>query len=70
MWASDIAPYGITTFEVDTRRTRDVPWQEDPCTFRLRCTTRPYKPIQYYSLSQKFLLLINNEEPKCYDDAM
>ncbi|KAE8705429.1 hypothetical protein F3Y22_tig00110429pilonHSYRG01213 [Hibiscus syriacus] len=43
---------------------------EEPNTPELRCSSRIPKPIQRYSPSLHYLLLTDNGEPECYDEAM
>ncbi|KAE8728571.1 hypothetical protein F3Y22_tig00004205pilonHSYRG00041 [Hibiscus syriacus] len=44
--------------------------QEEPGTPELRCSSRIPKPTQRYSPSLHYLLLTDNGEPECYDEAM
>ncbi|KAE8689989.1 cytochrome P450 71A9-like [Hibiscus syriacus] len=44
--------------------------QEKPHTPELRRSSRIPKPTQRYSLSLHYLLLTDNGEPECYDEAM
>ena len=44
--------------------------QEEPGTPTLRRSSRIPKPIQHYSPSLHYLLLSDNGEPECYDQAM
>ncbi|KAE8705427.1 Endomembrane protein 70 protein family isoform 1 [Hibiscus syriacus] len=44
--------------------------QEEPGTPELRRSSRIPKPTQRYSPSLHYLLLTNNGEPECYDEAM
>ncbi|KAL5819990.1 hypothetical protein ACOSQ4_023832 [Xanthoceras sorbifolium] len=44
--------------------------QEEPSAPELRRSSRVPKPIQRYSPSLHYLLLIDSGEPECYDEAM
>ncbi|KAE8657593.1 ABC transporter B family member 6 [Hibiscus syriacus] len=44
--------------------------QEEPGTPELRCSSRIPKPTQHYSPSLHYLLLTENGELECYDEAM
>ncbi|KAE8731332.1 Detected protein of unknown function [Hibiscus syriacus] len=44
--------------------------QEEPGTLELRRSSRIPKPTQRYSPSLHYLLLTDNGEPECYDEAM
>ncbi|KAE8693713.1 putative beta-D-xylosidase [Hibiscus syriacus] len=44
--------------------------QEESDTPKLRCSSRIPKPTQRYSSSLHYLLLTDNGEPECYDEAM
>ncbi|KAE8661431.1 putative WRKY transcription factor 4 [Hibiscus syriacus] len=44
--------------------------QEEPCTHELRRSSRIPKPTQRYSPSLHYLLLTENGELECYDEAM
>ncbi|KAE8718794.1 cytochrome P450 71A9-like [Hibiscus syriacus] len=44
--------------------------QEEPCIPELRRSSRIPKPTQRYSLSLHYLLLTDNGELECYDEAM
>ncbi|KAE8671774.1 putative polygalacturonase [Hibiscus syriacus] len=44
--------------------------QEEPGTPELRRSSKILKPTQRYSPSLHYLLLIDNGEPECYDEAM
>ncbi|KAE8705387.1 hypothetical protein F3Y22_tig00110429pilonHSYRG00978 [Hibiscus syriacus] len=44
--------------------------QEEPGTPELRRSSRIPKPTQHYSPSLHYLLLTDNSEPECYDEAM
>ena len=44
--------------------------QEEPRTPEVRRSSRTPKPVQRYSPSLHYLLLTDNGEPECYDEAM